>query len=72
MEDALSLAVVICKGGPLAIRLAKRAIDDGYGLQMDEALAIESRCYEGTLETEDRLEGLRAFREKQDPIFKGK
>ncbi len=39
---------------------------------MSEALDIERRCYEGVLPTEDRLEALKAFREKRDPVFRGR
>lgn len=57
---------------PLAVREAKRAIDDGQGLPLRTALALERRCYDVVLETADRDEGLRAFAEKRPPIYRGK
>ncbi|RMG87098.1 MAG: enoyl-CoA hydratase, partial [Candidatus Dadabacteria bacterium] len=36
------------------------------------ALVFESTCYETLIPTEDRLEGLRAFREKRKPEYQGR
>ena len=71
MKEALQLATDICKNGPIGVQMAKKAIDEGLGKEMSEALEIESQCYERTLKTEDRLEGLRAFKEKRMPQYKG-
>jgi enoyl-CoA hydratase/carnithine racemase len=71
-EAAESMAATIAANGPVAVRLAKRAIDDGFHLPMKEALALEWECYEGVLETGDRVEALRAFAEKRAPEFKGR
>jgi enoyl-CoA hydratase/carnithine racemase len=70
--EALRLAETIAANGPLAVRLAKRAIDGGVGLPLPEGLALEWECYQGTLETEDRVEALRAFAEKRPPRFLGR
>ncbi|HLT55222.1 MAG TPA: enoyl-CoA hydratase, partial [Bacillota bacterium] len=32
----------------------------------------EGKAYEVTIDTEDRLEALKAFQEKRKPVFKGK
>lgn len=57
---------------PRSIALAKEAIDRGVDVVLDEGLRIERSCYEQTLGTEDRLEGLRAFAEKRPPHYEGK
>ena len=72
MEAALDMARLVLANGPVAVRLAKRAVDGGAGLPMPEALDHERRCYEGTLATDDRLEALKAFLEKRDPVYKGR
>ena len=72
LQTALTLAGVIAANGPVAVRLAKRAIDQGLDMPMPQALDNEVRCYEGVLPTEDRLEALKAFIEKRDPVFKGR
>lgn len=71
-EEARSIAASICANGPVAERLAKRAIDGGADLPMDRALALEWECYQGVLGTEDREEALRAFAEKRAPVFRGR
>jgi methylglutaconyl-CoA hydratase len=70
-ERAAALAATIAANGPLALRLAKRAIESGAHLPLDEALRVEWECYQGTLDTADREEALRAFAEKRKPEFRG-
>src|SRR6266852_8707900 len=60
---AIAVARSILANGPLAVAAAKRAIDDGLALPLNEGLDLERRYYESVLSTEDRLEGLRAFAE---------
>ncbi|MGJ4753103.1 enoyl-CoA hydratase/isomerase family protein [Leptospira kmetyi] len=57
---------------PIALQLAKKAIAEGYGQDILTALKTESKYYNETLKTEDRLEALKAFQEKRKPIFKGR
>ncbi|KAL0433650.1 UNVERIFIED_CONTAM: putative enoyl-CoA hydratase 2, mitochondrial [Sesamum latifolium] len=68
---ALEIARDINQKGPLAIRMAKRAIDGGAELDMASALALEEDCYEQLLHTKDRSEGLAAFAERRKPNYKG-
>ncbi|CAL9161661.1 unnamed protein product [Musa hybrid cultivar] len=60
------------KKGPLAIRMAKQAINKGLEVDMPSALDAEEECYEKLLDTQDRLEGLAAFAEKRKPRYLGK
>jgi enoyl-CoA hydratase/carnithine racemase len=69
---ALEMAGTIAANGPIAVRLAKQAIEGGFDLSMDEALALEWQCYEGVLATSDRDEALQAFAEKRPPRFTGR
>ena len=70
--EAEALSALIRANGPAAVRLAKRAIEGGRALPIDEALKLEWECYRGTLETDDRVEALRAFAEKRKPVFRGR
>lgn len=72
LEECRKMAAMICETGPIAIQQAKYAIN--YGLETDlyTGLAIESNAYWVTIPSEDRLEGLAAFREKRKPVYKGK
>uniref|UniRef100_A0A3P8VPU1 AU RNA binding protein/enoyl-CoA hydratase n=1 Tax=Cynoglossus semilaevis TaxID=244447 RepID=A0A3P8VPU1_CYNSE len=69
--QALELAREINPQGPIAVRMAKLAINQGTEVDLSTGLAIEEACYAQVIPTKDRLEGLAAFREKRIPQFKG-
>jgi enoyl-CoA hydratase/carnithine racemase len=71
-EEAAGLAGRIAANGPLAVRAAKKAIDRGAELTLNRALELDWECYLETLESEDRVEALKAFAEKRTPRFKGR
>ncbi|GKY90893.1 hypothetical protein MPSEU_000062100 [Mayamaea pseudoterrestris] len=72
-DFALELAWKIAANGPVAVRAAKQAMDDGMmALNMEEALVIERINYAKTLPTKDRLEGLAAFKEGRTPDYEGR
>ncbi|KAK9144608.1 hypothetical protein Sjap_004511 [Stephania japonica] len=68
---ALEIARDINQKGPLAVKVAKQAINKGLELDLSSALALEEECYQQVLESKDRLEGLAAFTEKRKPIYTG-
>ena len=72
MDECMQMAAMICETGPIAIEQAKYAINFGIETDIQTGLAIESNAYWVTIPTEDRLEGLAAFREKRKPVYKGK
>lgn len=72
MDTAREMAAMICECGPIAIEQAKYAINAGMQTDIHTGLAIESNAYWITIPSEDRLEGLAAFREKRKPVYKGK
>lgn len=72
IEECRSMAAMICECGPIAIRQAKYAINHGLETDLHTGLAIELNAYWITVPTEDRTEGLTAFREKRKPVYKGK
>lgn len=72
LEECLKMAGMICETGPIAIQQAKYAINYGLETDLHTGLAIESNAYWVTIPSEDRLEGLAAFREKRKPVYKGK
>ncbi len=71
-EATHALAKAIAANGPLALRLAKRAVEEGADLPLPQALKKEWECYQGVLGTRDRVEGLKAFAEKRQPKFEGR
>ncbi|NP_081004.2 enoyl-CoA hydratase domain-containing protein 2, mitochondrial isoform 1 precursor [Mus musculus] len=69
---ALALAQEILPQAPIAVRLGKVAIDRGMEVDIASGMAIEQMCYAQNIPTQDRLEGMAAFREKRAPKFVGK
>ena len=72
LDECRAMAAMICETGPIAIQQAKHAINYGLETDIGTGLAIESNAYWTLIPTEDRLEGLAAFREKRKPVYKGK
>ncbi|XP_022277714.1 methylglutaconyl-CoA hydratase, mitochondrial isoform X3 [Canis lupus baileyi] len=70
-RKALDLAREFLPQGPVAVRVAKLAINQGMEVDLVTGLAIEEACYAQTIPTKDRLEGLLAFKEKRPPRYKG-
>ncbi|CAJ0839635.1 6450_t:CDS:10 [Entrophospora sp. SA101] len=54
---AMSLARDMLSCGPIAIKMAKLAIDNGIQCDLESALDFEHSCYEQLIPTEDRIEG---------------
>jgi enoyl-CoA hydratase/carnithine racemase len=72
LAECRNMAAMICETGPIAIEQAKYAINYGLETDLHTGLSIESNAYWVCIPTEDRLEGLAAFREKRKPVYKGK
>ncbi|XP_077156038.1 methylglutaconyl-CoA hydratase, mitochondrial isoform X2 [Ranitomeya variabilis] len=70
-QRAVALAKEFISQGPIAMRMAKLAINQGIEVDLATGLAIEEACYAQVIPTKDRLEGLLAFKEKRPPRFKG-
>lgn len=71
LDQCLAMAEMIRETGPIAIEMAKYAINQGIETDLATGLAIESNAYRVTIPTEDRVEGLTAFREKRKPVYRG-
>ena len=71
MDKVFELAKKITRNGPIAVAQAKIAINKGLEVDLQTGLFIEQMAYERTIPTKDRIEGLNAFKEKRQPLFKG-
>src|SRR5690606_209624 len=69
---AKDIAAVIAQNGPIAVRQAKKAIDLGSETDLETGMRLAIEAYNITVNTEDRLEGVRAFNERRPPAFKGR
>jgi enoyl-CoA hydratase len=72
MEEARHIARTIAKRGPRAVRLAKVAINTGSEMDLKKALLLEKTLVSLCFESEDRIEGMKAFLEKREPSFKSR
>src|SRR2546426_1115320 len=58
--------------GPLAVRLAMEAVDQGLEMRLDERLLLEANHFGLLAATQDMKEGLTAFLEKRAARFQGR
>jgi enoyl-CoA hydratase len=72
VEDALALARKMAEKSPIALRVAKEAVNAAYEMGLSDALAHERRLFYLLFASEDQKEGMAAFLEKRKPDFKGR
>lgn len=72
LEEAKKMAKLIAAKGPLAVRAAKKAINRGLNMTLQQGLELEMDYFSGLFVHEDPKEGAKAFLEKRPPEFKGK
>ena len=71
MPKALEMAAMMLKNAPVAIRLAKQSINEGYDLDADGAIALENKLFGQCFATKDQKEGMDAFLNKRKADFIG-
>lgn len=72
MLIATNLAKDMCEVAPLAMRAGKEAMTRGLTMSLEEGFNLESFLVKTLRETDDVKEGIRAFKEKRKPVFKGR
>lgn len=72
LKEVEATAREIMKKGPIAVQLAKQAVNQGTDLDINSGLAIEKALFPTVFSTDDKLEGVSAFLEKRKAEFKGK
>lgn len=72
MTVAIELAREMASKGPIALRFAKEAVNKGMDLTLEQGLRFEADLYFLLHTTQDRTEGIKAFRKKRIPRFEGK
>ncbi len=72
LDEALNLAAEIASRAPLAVRLAKEAVNQAFEGSLSEGLADERRLFYMLFASDDQKEGMRAFLEKRKADWKGK
>jgi enoyl-CoA hydratase len=72
LDEAKRAAREIAAKGPIAVRLAKEAVDNAFEAPLSVGVEFERRAFYLARASEDATEGLNAFVEKRTPDFKGR
>jgi enoyl-CoA hydratase len=72
LGEAKRVAAEIAAKGPIAVRLAKEAIDKAFEAPLAVGVEFERRAFYLARASEDATEGLNAFVEKRPPDFQGR
>ena len=73
LPRALAVAATICGNSPIGIELTKQVVQLNVDANsLEAAIALENRNQVLSVQTEDMVEALAAFREKRAPNFRGR
>jgi 2-(1,2-epoxy-1,2-dihydrophenyl)acetyl-CoA isomerase len=73
LDDRVTeIATGFLAGAPVAQMFAKQTLNSAFQVSLADALAWEAEAQSIALGTEDAAEGLQAFLEKRDPVWKGR
>jgi enoyl-CoA hydratase len=72
LDKALKMAEEIAARAPLAVRAAKKMINQSYERFLSDGLEQEKQVFYNLFDSEDQREGMQAFIEKRKPEWKGK
>lgn len=72
LDEAMSLAKEVAARAPVAVRLAKEAVNHAFESFLSDGLKEEMRSFYILFASEDQKEGMQAFIEKRDAKWKGK
>jgi len=72
MEAAIETARMITRHSPVALGLAKYAVQNAADADLHTARTIENTCFSLAFASQDKTEGMKAFLEKRKPVYQGK
>ncbi len=72
LDEAIELAAQIAARAPVAVQMAKAAINKAYELGLSEGMEYEKTLFYFLFATEDQKEGMAAFAEKRAAVWKGR
>ena len=72
VNAAVETAQTIAANAPMSVRQIKKSVRYGGQMELRTAYRFEIEAYNHLIDTEDRLEGVRAFNEKRKPVFRNR
>ena len=72
LDTAMEFATAIAANPPLAVRAARHVLRRSRDISEEQSLALEAKLLDDLAQTEDAIEGPRAFLEKRPAVFKGR
>lgn len=71
MQETFEIAKVIANRAPVAVRLAKEAVNIAFETALKDGMEYERRNFYLTFSSKDQKEGMKAFMEKREPKYQG-
>jgi enoyl-CoA hydratase len=72
LREALAMASQIAENGPLAVAASKELVRGSDDLTLPEAREMQARLVKVVFDSDDAMEGARAFAEKRAPRWQGR
>jgi len=72
LDQAKAIAQRIAQNAPLSVRAIKRLVHQGMDMPLQAAMDAERYVFGLLRDTEDRIEGRKAFQEKRNPDYQGR
>lgn len=71
MQETFEIAKTIANRAPVAVRLAKEAVNMAFEVPLKEGLEFERRNFYITFSSKDQKEGMKSFLEKREAKYEG-
>lgn len=71
MQETFEIAKVIATRSPVAVKLAKEAVNMAFETVLKDGMDFERKNFQITFTTNDQKEGMKAFLEKREPKYEG-
>lgn len=71
MQEVFEIAKVISNRAPVAVKLAKEAVNMAFETSLKDGMEFERRNFYLTFSSKDQKEGMKAFMEKREPKYEG-
>lgn len=71
LQETFEIAKVIANRAPIAVKLAKEAVNMAFETPLKDGMEFERRNFYLTFSSKDQKEGMKAFMEKREPKYEG-